>query len=123
MKYLIMVYLNPEMRAAWASFSDEERARGWAAHAAVREQLTASGELVHSEALVDPSLGKQVAVRGDDIVTTDGPFAEAKEALAGFYLVECDSLERAIEHAARLPEAQFSTVEVRPVLSMRGDDM
>jgi hypothetical protein len=123
MKYLIMVYLNPEMRAAWASFSDEQRAQGWAAHAAVREELVASGELVHSEALVDPALGKQVAVREGQVLTTDGPFAEAKEALAGFYLVECDSLERAMEHAARLPEAQFSTVEVRPVLSMRSDDM
>jgi hypothetical protein len=123
MKYLIMVYLNPEMRAAWASFSDEQRAQGWAAHAAVREELIASGELVHSEALVDPTLGKQVAVREGQVLTTDGPFAEAKEALAGFYLVECDSLERAMEHAARLPEAQFATVEVRPVLSMRGDDM
>jgi hypothetical protein len=51
-------------------------------------------------------------------VTSDGPFAEAKEFLAGFYLVECGSVERAVEIAARIPDAEFGTVEVRPVLDL-----
>jgi hypothetical protein len=52
------------------------------------------------------------------IMTTDGPYAEAKEFLAGFYLLDCDSMERAIEHAAKLPEAAFGLVEVRPVMDL-----
>lgn len=119
-----MIYTNPAMRETWASFSDAQRAAGWAQHAAFRNELIASGELVHSEALVDPSLGKIVTAReGGQALTTDGPFAESKEQLAGFYLVECDSQERAVALAARLPEAGFGMVEVRAALSMRADEM
>lgn len=53
-------------------------------------------------------------------ITTDGPFAEVKEHLAGFYLIECDSMERAVELAARVPDAASGEVEVRPVLDLRG---
>jgi hypothetical protein len=56
-------------------------------------------------------------------MTTDGPFAEVKEQLAGFYLVECDSIERATEIAARIPEAEAGVVEVRPVRTFSGLDM
>jgi hypothetical protein len=56
-------------------------------------------------------------------MTTDGPFAEAKELLAGFFLVDCDRAERAIEIAARVPEAEYGLVEVRPVLSLGGPEM
>jgi hypothetical protein len=51
-------------------------------------------------------------------MTTDGPFAESKEFLAGFFLVDCASLDRAIEHASRIPEAASGLVEVRPVMSL-----
>jgi hypothetical protein len=120
MKYLIMVYSNPTTRELWESFSDAERAKGWGAHEALREDLAASGELVVSEALTDPAQTTRVTVRDGQALTTDGPFAEAKELLAGFYLVECDSLERALEHAARVPEAEFGLVEVRPVMDLGG---
>ncbi len=123
MKYLIMVYTNPAMREAWASFSDAQRAAGYAAHAAVREEIDAAGELVQSAALVDPSQARVVSLRDGQILTTDGPFAEAKEQVAGFYLVDCESMERAVEYAAKLPEAAFYMVEVRAVLNMRGADM
>ena len=56
-------------------------------------------------------------------LTTDGPFAEAKEVLAGFFLVECESIDRAIEHAARVPEAALGLVEVRPVMDLSGFEM
>jgi hypothetical protein len=115
-KYLIMVYSNPSTREIWESFSDAERAEGWRAHNALRDDLAASGELVISEALADVATGTRVTVRDGRTVTSDGPFAEAKELLAGFYLVDCESDERAIEHAARVPEAEFGLVEVRPVL-------
>ena len=67
--------------------------------------------------LADPAQAKRVSVRERETVTTDGPFAEAKEYLAGFLLIDCESIERAIEHAARIPEATLDLVEVRPVLA------
>ena len=118
MKYLILIWNNPESRRAWEGFSDDQRAQGMAAYAALDEELAASGELIVSEALDDPSLTTRVSVRGGQVVTSDGPFAEAKEQLAGFFLLDCDRLERAVEVAARLPEASLGLVQVRPVLDL-----
>jgi hypothetical protein len=56
-----------------------------------------------------------VSVRDDQVVTSDGPYAESKELLAGFFLLDCESLDRAVEIAARLPEAELGLIEVRPV--------
>ncbi len=120
MKYLILIYSNPQSRRIWAGLCDAGRAEGWRAHAALGEELAASGELVVAEALADPSLARHVSVRDGRTVTSDGPFAEAKEHLAGFYLVECDSIDRAVEHAARVPEAAHVRVEVRPVRDLGG---
>jgi hypothetical protein len=85
--------------------------------------MAASGELIVAEALTDPSLTKRVAVREGEMMTTDGPFAESKELLAGFFLLECKSMERALEHASRVPEAELGLVEVRPVLDLGGLEM
>jgi hypothetical protein len=93
-KYLILVYSNPTTRGIWEGFSDAQRAEGWRAHAALTEELAAAGELIRSEALADPSLGKRITVREGRTLATDGPFAEAKEALAGFYLIDCEGIER-----------------------------
>ena len=121
MKYVILIYSNPTSRKLWESFSDAERAEGFRAYAALDEDLAASGEMIVSEALADPSTAKRVSVQEDRTITTDGPFAEAKELLAGFYLVECDSLDRAIAIAARNPGlAELGLVEVRPVLDLGG---
>lgn len=116
MKYLILIYGNPKSRAAWKAFSAAEQAEGWRAYAELQRDLAASGELVVAEALADPTLGKRVTVDGGRTTTLDGPFAETKEYLAGFFLVECAGIERAIEVAARVPEASFGLVEVRPVM-------
>jgi hypothetical protein len=87
------------------------------------EDLVASGELVVTHALADPSLATTVTVRDGAAVATDGPFAEAKEQLAGFFLVECETPERAVEIAARMPEAHFGLIEVLPVLDLGGMEM
>lgn len=121
MKYLILIYGNPESRAIWEGFSDDQRAEGYRWYAAFGEELAATGELVVSEALADPSLTTRVSVRDGQVVTSDGPFAEAKELLAGFFLLEVDSHRRAVELAARLPEAELGLVEVRPVLDLGAD--
>jgi len=75
--------------------------------------------MIVTAALADHCLTKQVRVVEGRTLTTDGPYAEAKEMLAGIFLVECDSPERAVEIAARIPEAQFGVVEVRPTMDPR----
>jgi hypothetical protein len=119
-KYLILVYGNSRSREIWEGFSDAQRAEGWHDRCALVEELSASGEMVVSEGLADPSLARRVSVREGRAITSDGPFVQAKEQLAGFYLVECESFDRAVEHAARFPEASLGLVEVRPVLSRSG---
>ncbi|MFJ8687696.1 YciI family protein [Micromonospora wenchangensis] len=116
MKYLILISHNEQARDAWQGMSDTERQMGVKAHAALVDELTATGELVVSEALADPSTARRVRVERGRTTATDGPFPEVKEYLAGFYLVECAGIEQAVAHAARIPEAQLGLVEVRPVL-------
>jgi hypothetical protein len=120
MKYLILIYSNPAFREMWERLSDAQRVELGRGHFVLNEDLAASGELIVAEGLADPSLAKRVSVREGRTMTTDGPFAEVKEHLAGFYLVECESIERAIELAARVPDAAWGEVEVRPVLDLSG---
>jgi hypothetical protein len=122
-KYLILIYSNPASREIWEGFSDDQRAEGYRYYAALTEELAASGELIVSEALADPSLATRVSVRDGQTLTSDGPFAETKELLGGFFLLECESIERAVEIAARLPEAELGLVEVRPILQLGGMEM
>jgi hypothetical protein len=114
-KYLILIYSNPASREIWEGFSDDQRAEGFRYYGALNEELAAAGELIVTEALADPSLTTRVSVRDGQVVTSDGPYAESKELLAGFYLLECESVARAVEIAARVPEAELGLVEVRPV--------
>ena len=123
MKYLIMVLSNPESAAALRTLSEEQGREFGRRHRALSEALADSGELVVSEGLDDQANAVRVRLRDGETMTTDGPFAEVKEQLAGFYLVECESLERAVELAARVPDAAFTDVEVRPVLDLRGMEM
>ena len=123
MKYLILIYSNPASREIWEGFTDDQRAEGFRYYAALADELAASGELIVTEALADPSLTKRVSVRDGQTLTSDGPFAEAKELLAGFFLLECQSPERAVEVAARVPEAELGLVEVRPVLQLGGTEI
>ena len=118
MRFLILIYSNPASRAIWEGFSEDQRAEGHRYYAALKDELAASGELVATEALGDPSLTRRVSVRDGQAVTTDGPYAEAKELLAGFFLLDCDGPERAVEIAAQIPEAAFGLVEVRPILQL-----
>ena len=121
MKYLIMVYGNPRSRAVWESFTDEQRAAGMTEHLALHEAMAKAGELVLTERLADPSTATRLPGRPEALaalgLTSDGPFAESKEYLAGFYLVDCPSQDRALEWASRIPEAALGLVEVRPVFS------
>lgn len=115
MKYLIMVHSNPRSLARWETLTDEQRMEFGRAHFALHDALLDSGQLVTSAGLADVATAKRVATRDGEIVATDGPFAEVKEHLAGFYLVECADMDEAVSIAARVPDAAFNDVEVRPV--------
>jgi hypothetical protein len=119
-KYMLLIYSNPE---SWAGLSAEQREALGRDHAALTEELAEQGLLVSSAGLADPITSRTVMVRNDMQTTTDGPYAEAKEHLAGFYLVECDNIDQAIDYAARMPDAQYVAVEVRPVMDTSGLEM
>ena len=123
MKYLILIYSNPASREIWEGFTDDQRTEGFRYYAALADELAASGELIATEALADASSTRRVTVRDGQTLTSDGPFAEAKEQLAGFFLLDCQSAGRAVEIAARVPEAELGLVEVRPVLQLGGTEI
>lgn len=118
MKYLVLIYSNETSRGLWEKLSDDQRMEFGRAHMALSEELAGSGELIVGEGLADQALAKRVSVRDGQTITSDGPFAEVKEYLAGFHLLECEDIERAVELAARVPDAAFNYVEVRPVLDL-----
>jgi hypothetical protein len=118
-KFLILIYDNPQSRKIWATLSEERRREGVQGYRDLNAALAASGADVVHHALADAEETKQVMVREGRILTTDGPFAEVKEQLAGFYLIDCDTVDQAVEYAAMIPEATgFGVVEVRPVTDL-----
>ena len=112
MKYLCLVYLDerrlPEVPDA------ECKACG--------DALRQSGRMVAAEALQSVQTATTVRVRNGKVSVTDGPFAETKEVLAGFYLVDAADLDEAIDIAAKIPPARIGSVEVRPVRALAVDD-
>ena len=117
---MLLIYNNP---ATFDSLSEEERDGLMGEVDALMTELTESGEWVGGEALADSSQTRTVRVRGGVPAVTDGPYAEAKEQLAGYCMVDCESPERAIEIAARWPDARFWAMEVRPVMDTVGTEM
>lgn len=82
------------------------------------EAMTEAGVLLDGRPLEPVSTATTVRLRNGKALMTDGPFAETKEQLGGFYLVECDDLDEAVGWAARIPSAEFGSVEVRPVMAL-----
>jgi hypothetical protein len=116
-KYMLLIYGN---ESTWDALVEQDMDTVMAAHYGLIDELTASGELVGYAGLTVQD-AQIVRVRDGVPAVTDGPFTEAKEVLAGYYLVDCASRERAAELAGRLPEAAYSPIEVRVV--MDGDEM
>jgi hypothetical protein len=120
MKYLILIQSSPRSLAAWDTMSDDERERFGRDHLRLSAEMAEAGVLVASEGLADPALARWVSVRGGETLASDGPFAEVKEHLAGFCLIDCPSLDEAVAWAGKVPDAHYTEVEVRPVLDMSG---
>ncbi|WP_245597250.1 YciI family protein [Jiangella gansuensis] len=109
---MLLIYGNDE---TWQQVYGEAYDAHMQAHRDLAAQLRESGEFVASAGLTTAE-ARTVRVRDDATAVTDGPFTEAKEVLAGYYLVECRSAERAAQIAAMLPEARLNVVEVRRVM-------
>jgi hypothetical protein len=113
MKYMLLIYGNEEL---WSSFPEEELAQVIKETQALQQELRTTGEFIGAWGVADQVMAKTVHVQDGAPVVTDGPYLEAKEYLGSFDIVDCDSLERALEIAARVPFARIGSVEVRPLM-------
>ncbi len=112
MKYLCLIY---DEESHWQSFSDEERQRVMAAYGAVAREAREAKVFVGGNALKPARMATTVRLRDGRALHTDGPFAETKEQLGGYFMLECDTQEEAARWAAKIPSAAFGTIEVRAI--------
>ena len=112
MEYLALIYAD---EAAWGSLQEEERTGVYERYTAFERVAREAGVLVGGDQLAATSDATTVRIRDAQVAVTDGPYAEAKEALGGYYLLECPSLDEAVGWAARIPAAEHGAVEVRAV--------
>ncbi|MFJ7219530.1 YciI family protein [Amycolatopsis sp. NPDC098790] len=115
MKYLLAMHMDPDV---WEALPEEVKDDVMTGHGEFIRRIRESGEMISTQALDAPAKSAVVRVKDGVPAITDGPFAESKEFLAGFYLVECASAERAYEVAAMIPDAGIEGlgIEVRPVV-------
>lgn len=112
MEYLLLVYTDASLHGAMPEAEYADKMRHCLQHA---DALQQQGTLKSFRQLEAPDSGKSVRIRAGQMRVTDGPFAETKEVLAGFNLIEADSLEQAVEIAKSIPWAATGCIEVRPV--------
>jgi hypothetical protein len=115
MKYMLLIFSDP---VAYADPAAREKVFG--EYMTFTNAIVESGELVSGEPLQGLDTATTVRVRDGSTSTTDGPFVETKEYLAGYYLVDVKDLDRAIEVASQIPDAKSGVIEVRPVMDMPG---
>jgi hypothetical protein len=118
MRYLCLIYLDENELAAMPEHEMDALNRR---HLALNEDLLESGHFIEAEALSPAASATCVRVRNGRATVTDGPYAETKEMVAGFYLIEARDLNEAIQVASRLPSAPLGTVEVRPCRDLEID--
>jgi hypothetical protein len=120
MKYLMAIYGNDE---TWTSLPTEVMRQLIKETDAHNAALFASGELIGAYGVADQAMAKKVRAADGGIAVTDGPYIEAKEYLGSIYVIDCDSLERAIEIAAEMPSARLTDVEIRPLMHEADPDV
>jgi hypothetical protein len=114
MKYMLLIYLDEQ------ALSEPERQECYAESTQLAHQIHASGQYLAANPLHPTSMATSVRVRNGKRLVTDGPFAETREQLGGYFLIEAKNLDEAIGVAARIPMARKGTVEVRPVIDIPG---
>jgi hypothetical protein len=113
MKYLCLIYDDEKL---WEAMPKAESDAYMGEYFAFTDDIRASGQYVAGEALQPVATATTVRIRNGKLSTTDGPFAETKEQLGGFYLIEARDLNEAIQIAAKIPSARVGSVEVRPIV-------
>jgi hypothetical protein len=112
MRYLLLICTDEN---ATAALSPEEESAVMAGYAAFGEEMSRRGVLQGGERLRPTTDATTVRIREGEVLTTDGPFAETKEQMGGYYVVDCEDLDEAIEVASKIPAARHGSVEVRPI--------
>ncbi len=113
MKYVLLIYDDEQL---WAGMSEEERNGIMGEYVAYSEEIFGAGVATAGDALQATSSATTVRIRDGHAVTTDGPYAETKEQLGGYYVIEAADLDEAIRWAAKIPSARIGSIEVRPIL-------
>jgi hypothetical protein len=114
MKYMLLIYLDEQ------ALNETERQECYAESTQLAQQLHSSGQYLAANPLHSTAMATSVRVRGGKRLVTDGPFAETREQLGGYFLIEANNLDEAIGIAGRIPMARKGTVEVRPVIEIPG---
>ncbi len=114
MKYMLLVYLDEQ------AMTDEEREHCYVESAQLAHDLNSSGQYLDASPLHPVATATSVRVREGKKVVTDGPFAETREQLGGYYVINAKDLDEAISIAEKIPPARFGTVEIRPVMEIGG---
>ncbi len=113
MQYMLLIYDDEKQ---WAEMPEERGRELMGEYFAYTEELRQAGAFIAGDPLQPTSTATTVRVAAGETLTTDGPFAETKEQLGGYYLVDVDSEEEALEWAAKIPSARYGTIEVRPIM-------
>ena len=114
MKYMLLVYLDEQ------AMTDDERQHCYVESAQLTQDLHANGQYVSASPLHPVATATSVRVREGKRLVTDGPFAETREQLGGFYMIEAKDLDEAIAIAEKIPPAKYGTIEIRPVMEIPG---
>ena len=114
MKYMLLIYLDEN------GLSESERQQCYGDSATYARQLHERGKYLSAAPLYPTSTATSVRIRDGRSLVTDGPFAETREQLGGFFLIEAENLDQAIEIAGEIPAGRWGTVEIRPVLEITG---
>jgi hypothetical protein len=114
MKYMLLVYLDEQ------ALSEDEREHCYVESAQLAQELSSSRQYLDASPLHPIATATSVRVRNGKRLVTDGPFAETREQLGGYYLIDASNLDEAIGIAERVPPARFGTIEIRPVLEISG---
>ena len=113
MRYMMLIYSD---ETGMDNVTEAEMAEVMAAYNAFGDEVHEKGVFVSGDALQPTRTATTVRVRDGKTMTTDGPFAETKEALGGFYILNCQNLDEALAYAAKIPGASVGSIEVRPIM-------
>ena len=116
MQYMLLIY---DQEKTWQELPEDEQARVYHAYNTFTQELRESGAFVAADQLQPVGSATTVRVRDGERLVTDGPFAETKEQLGGYYVVEAESIDEAIAWAEKIPSAKLGSIEVRPVVPAR----